>query len=357
MSIETLGWNGGWNERFESHRSAGLEPGRIAGQDRERYDVLDGRGACVAEVAGRFRHEARGPEEYPAVGDWVAMRPREHDGPRTIVAVLPRRTAFVRKQAGRETVAQVVAANVETVFVVTALDGDFNLRRVERYLATVWDGGATPVVVLNKADLAEDVTSRVAEVDAVAPGVDVVAVSATESWGLERLAPWLSPGHTVALLGSSGVGKSTLVNALRGDDRQRTGPVREWDSRGRHTTTRRELLSLPGGAWLIDTPGIKELQLWVDEGSVEQSFPDIAELAARCRFRDCRHREEPGCAVRTALAEGTLPQERFASWNKLQREAAWLAAKQDQRVRAEQEARWRAIRMEHRRRSQRSPKR
>jgi len=357
MSIETLGWNQHWNESFTVHRDHGCEPGRILGQDRERYDVRDLHGESSAEVAGRFRHEARGPEDFPAVGDWVALRPRVHDGPRTIVAVLPRRTVFTRKQAGRETVAQIVAANVDTAFVVAGLDGDFNLRRLERYLATVWDGGARPVIVLNKADLSADAAERVAEVEAVAPGVPVCAVSATSGQGLDTLAPWLLGGTTVVLLGSSGVGKSTLVNALLGAARQKTGAVRECDSRGRHTTTRRELLPLPGGAWLIDTPGIKELQLWIDQETLEESFPEVTALATRCRFRDCRHGAEPGCAVQAALSDGTLSRERFASWSKLQREAAWLAGKQDQRVRAEQEARGRAVRMEHRRRTQRSPKR
>lgn len=357
MSIEMLGWNQSWNERFEVYRARREEPARVSGQDRERYDVLDGHGEFSAEISGRFRHEAQVPEDFPAVGDWVALRPRAHEGPRTIVAVLPRATAFTRKQAGRETVAQVVAANVDTAFVIAGLDGDFNLRRLERYLATVWDGGASPVIVLNKADLVGDVGIRTAEVEAIAPGVPVAAVSAIEGRGLEALEAWLGAGQTIALLGSSGVGKSTLVNALLGIERQKTGEVREWDSRGRHTTTRRELIALPGGAWLVDTPGIKELQLWIEGDTLADSFPEVAALAAACRFRDCRHNAEPGCAVRAALHDGRLSRDRFTSWTKLQREAAWLAAKQDQRVRAEQEARWRAIRMENRRRTHQSPKR
>ena len=357
MSIQTMGWNEQRNESFAPYRAQGYEPARITGQDRERYDVIDDHGEWSAEVSGRLRHEARTPEDFPAVGDWVALRPHTHDGPRTIVAVLPRLTVFTRKQAGRETVAQVVAANVDTAFVVAALDRDFNLRRLERYLSTVWDGGASPVVVLNKMDLSDEIDERIAEVDSIAPGVPVVAVSALEARGLDSLAPWLTAGSTVVLIGSSGVGKSTLVNALLGEERQTTGAVREWDSRGRHTTTRRELVPLEGGAWLLDTPGIKELQLWIDEETLGDSFPEIAALAAECRFRDCRHVAEPGCAVQAALKQGTLPQERLASWSKLQREAAWLAAKQDQRLKAEQEARWRAVRMEHRRRTQQSPKR
>jgi ribosome biogenesis GTPase len=356
MSLESLGWNEHWAKAFELHAGQGREPGRISGQDRERYGVLAANEESAAEVAGRFRHEASAASDFPAVGDWVALKPREHDGPRTIVAVLPRRTSFTRKQAGRETEAQVVAANVDTAFVVAGLDADFNPRRIERYLATAWDGGTTPVVVLSKADLADDLEARIADVEAVAPGVSVVVVCAAESRGLEALGRWLRAGDTVALLGSSGVGKSTLANALLGAERQATGAVRP-DSRGRHTTTRRELLALPGGGLLIDTPGIRELQLWADEDALAPSFPEIAELAARCRFRDCGHRSEPGCAVRAAERDGTLPADRLASWRKLQRELAWLAAKQDRRLRAAQESRWRSITLAHRRQASRSPKR
>jgi ribosome biogenesis GTPase len=357
MSIEALGWNARWEESFTIHRRQGCEPGRVSGQDRERYDVFDATGESAAEVSGRFRHEALGPSDFPAVGDWVALRPREHEGPRTIVAVLPRATAFVRKEAGNVTAAQVVAANIDSVFVVAGLDGDFNARRIERFLATAWDGGASPVVVLNKADLVDDLEASVAEVESAAPGVPVVAVSASEGRGLASLDPWLASGRTIALLGSSGVGKSTLLNALLGESRQSTGPVRESDSRGRHTTTRRELVALPGGAWLIDTPGIRELQMWADESSLAISFPEITELSESCRFRDCKHDTEPGCAVLEAERNGTLPSERLASWRKLQREMFWLATKQDQRLRAQQEARWRAIGRAQRQHTKRNPKR
>jgi ribosome biogenesis GTPase len=358
MSIDRLGWDVRWNELFEKYRRQGCEPGRISGQDQQRYDVRDGNGESVAEVSGRFRHEATGAADFPAVGDWVALRAASaHEGPRTIVGVLPRRTAFVRRGAGETTEAQVVAANIDTAFVVVGLDGDFNVRRIERYLATAWDGGASPVVVLNKADLADDLDARIAEVEAVAAGTPVVAVSATEVRAIESLAPWLAAGRTVALLGSSGVGKSTLVNVLLGETKQRTGPVREWDSRGRHTTTRRELVELPGGAWLIDTPGIRQLQLWADEDSLDTSFPEIAELAARCRFRDCHHVAEPGCAVLEAAGSGVLPADRLASWRKLQREVVWLAIRQDQRLRLEQEARWRTIHRAQRQHTKRNPKR
>ena len=260
-----------------------------------------------------------------------------------IHGLVPRAGAFTRKVAGETTEEQVIAANVDVAFLVAGLDHDFNPRRLERYVVAVWESGATPVLVLNKADLGERVEERQAEAAAAAPGVAVVALSARERTGLETLGAWLEPGCTVALLGSSGAGKSTLVNALLGEDRQATGEVREDDSRGRHTTTRRELIVLPGGALLIDTPGLRELQLWSGEESLAGAFPDVEALAASCRFRDCRHAGEPGCAVRAAVESGALEEARFESWVKLQRELRWLDARQDQRARAEQEARWKAI--------------
>ncbi len=342
MSLESLGWNARFEESFTVHRTRGLVPARVAREDRTRHVVLDESGARPAELAGRLRHEARTRAELPAVGDWVAVRPGAAS-PAIIEAVLPRASAFVRKDVGDATEAQVVAANVDTVFLVSGLDHDYNPRRIERYLAAAWESGATPVVVLNKADLAEDREARVAEVEALAPGAAVLAVSALEGDGIGALAPWLLPGHTIALLGSSGVGKSTLVNALLGHERQATGAVREDDSRGRHTTTHRELVALPGGALLLDTPGMRVLKLWGDEDAVDGAFPEIASLAEGCRFRDCRHESEPGCAVLAAEADGSLPTERLESWRKLQREAHWLATRMDARARAAEEAKWKAI--------------
>ena len=342
MSLHHLGWNAHFENLFVPHRSRGLEPARVSREDRGRYGILDERGARSAELAGRLRHEARTRAELPAVGDWVALRPGAASSG-VIDAVLPRASAFTRKLAGETTEEQVVAANVDVVFLVSGLDADFNPRRIERYLAAAWESGAEPVVVLNKADLAHDLESRLAEVAAVAPGAAVVPLSALGGQGLETLEPWLRPGRTVALLGSSGVGKSTLVNALLGEARQETGGVREDDSRGRHTTTHRELVPLPGGAVLLDTPGMRELQLWGDESGLDGAFPEITELAERCRFRDCGHEGEPGCAVLGAVGDGTLGADRLESWRKLQRELRWLASRQDARARAEQLAKWKVI--------------
>lgn len=343
MLLRSIGWTDRLDSEFHPHRAAGLAPARIAREDRGRYRALTADGERPAEVSGRFRHEARARADFPAVGDWVAVRAARDGGPCVIEARLPRSSAFVRKAAGETTEEQVVAANVDTVLLVCGLDGDLNPRRIERFLAAAWESGAAPVVVLNKADLAEDPDARVAEIERVAPGVPVVAVSARSGDRLDALAPWLAPGRTVALLGSSGVGKSTLVNALLGEARQETGDVRADDSRGRHTTTHRELVPLPGGAVLVDTPGLRELQLWADASVLDDAFPDIGALAERCRFRDCRHAAEPGCAVRAAAESGALAPERLESWRKLQRELRWLEGKQDVRVRIEEQARWKAI--------------
>jgi ribosome biogenesis GTPase len=341
MSLHSIGWTERLEQAFATFRARMLEPARVAREERGRYRLLLDDRETAGEMAGRLRHEAQRRADLPAVGDWVAVRPDATVA--VIVAVLPRSSAFLRKVAGETTEEQVVAANVDTVFLVSGLDLDFNPRRIERYLTAAWESGAEPVVVLNKADLASDAEARAAEVESIAPGTAVVTVSALARRGLEALAPWLGAGRTVALLGSSGVGKSTLVNALIGEDRQSTGPVREDDARGRHTTTHRELVPLPGGAVLLDTPGMRELQLWGDEAGLAEAFADVAALAAECRFRDCGHGEEPGCAVREAVERGALEADRLASWHKLQRELRWLATRQDARARAEVEARWKQI--------------
>jgi ribosome biogenesis GTPase / thiamine phosphate phosphatase len=342
MSLQDLGWTPRVGDAFLALHPTGLALARVARQDRERYRLLTADGECEAVLAGRLRHDAGASTDLPATGDWVAVRPAA-DGGAVIVTVLPRSGAFLRRRAGEATVEQVVAANVDTVFVVVGLDADFNLRRIERYLVAGWESGAAPVVVLNKADLAADLGERLAAVAAVAPGVPTVALSARERHGLEALAPWLVPGVTVALLGSSGVGKSTLVNALVGEERQATRPVRADDSRGRHTTSCRELIRLPGGALLLDTPGMRELGPWCESEDLSATFPDVAALADGCRFRDCQHESEPGCGVRDAVERGALDATRLESWHRLRRELRWMASRRDARARAEEEGRWKAI--------------
>jgi len=277
------------------------------------------------------------------VGDWVAITAPGEGRRGVIQIILPRRSKFSRKVAGRETTEQVVAANIDTVFLMMGLDGDYNLRRIERYLITARDGGAAPVVVLNKADVCDEVDARVREVQEVAQSAPVHAVSTKGDGVIDTLDPYLAPGRTIALLGSSGVGKSTLVNRLVGHQMQATRAVRVTDHRGRHTTTRRELIVVTGGALLIDTPGLRELQLWDGAGGMDQTFDDIEALGAGCRFRDCRHDAEPGCAVKAAAEAGQLDLSRLDSYRQLHRERAFLAAQQDERASQERKRQARTI--------------
>ena len=330
MTLEELGWSPALEAAFREHAEAGLQPARIAVAYGATFRVVGPDRDELADIAGRMRHEATGRRDLPAVGDWVALTPTTIKGGRsTIQAVLPRRSVFSRKVAGEETAEQIVATNVDTAFLVTALDRDFNLRRLERYLAMTWESGARPVILLNKADLGDDVDTRRLEADRVALGVPVHVVSARANTGLDALVPYLLPGQTIAVLGSSGVGKSTLINRLLGEERLATREVRDSDHRGRHTTTHRELVPLPGGALLIDTPGMRELQLWTAEAGVSEAFDDIARLAAGCNFADCQHDTEPRCAVKAAVEEGTLPAARLENFHKLQREQAHLERRQD----------------------------
>ena len=337
MDLKEFGWDDGYAAAFEPYATEGFLPARVIKQQRDLSTLAGATGEVEACVTGRFRHQAASPADYPAVGDWVAMT--DQDGHRAVIhAVLPRRSAFVRKVAGEVVEAQVAASNVDTVFLVSGLDGDFNLRRIERYLTTAWTSGASPVIVLNKSDLRDDLPDVVTAVSLIAPGVPVVALSALGAGSLEALGPYLVPRRTVALLGSSGVGKSTLVNRLLGEERLATSPVSDAEAgRGRHTTTTRELVRLPGGALLIDTPGMRELQLWADEDGLDRAFDEIDRLAAGCRFRDCRHEQEPGCAVRSAVEAGTLDARRLASYLKLRRELGFLELKRDVKARRQQE--------------------
>jgi ribosome biogenesis GTPase / thiamine phosphate phosphatase len=313
------------NEHDPSQRTV-----RVVAQHRDRYVVRDESGTDRdAVLSGRLRHEVTTGEDLPAVGDWVIVSGAgDEDGVFQIRSLMPRRGAFRRKAAGDTTDVQIVAANVDLAIIATALPGDVNLRRIERYLTLAWESGAVPLVILTKADLVDDPELAIADVHTVAPGVDVLAISTLTGEGVDELRSRLQPGTTAVLIGSSGVGKSTLVNALLGEDRLRTGAVRD-DGAGRHTTTHRELLELPGGASLIDTPGMRELQLWSSAEGFDAAFDDITALATECRFRDCVHDSEPGCAVRGAVELGALEESRLTSWHDLRRELAYLDRKQD----------------------------
>jgi ribosome biogenesis GTPase len=340
--LTALGWDDRLTEQFEPLRRAGLIPGRVAIQHRGAYDVLTEAGELRCDVAGRLYDEAASPADLPAVGDWVAIAARPDEGAGTVQAVLPRRTKFSRKTAWQASEEQVLAANVDVALIVTSLNEDLNLRRLERYLTLAWESGAGPVLVLTKADLADDVPAAVGAVESVAFGAPVIAVSSVTGEGLDELRKHLRPGVTAALLGSSGVGKSTLVNRLAGEELLSTREIRD-DGRGRHTTTRRELIQLPGGSLVIDTPGMREVQLWIADEGLEEAFSDVTELFEHCRFSDCAHSSEPGCAVKEALAEGTLTPERWESYQKLQRELAHLERRIDKRAAAEERKRWKAL--------------
>lgn len=337
--LQSLGWSPEWAAAFELHHAGaeGLSPARVVEEHRGAWRVCSEAGTLSAEVSGRLSYTATGAEDLPAVGDFVAIAARPDEGRATIHAVLPRRSALIRKSPDRAATAQVLAANLEFAWIVTSANRDFNPRRIERTVALIRDGGAEPVVVLSKCDLIADPTDWIEEAEHAAPGTAVVAVSAQTGTGIEALAPWLREGHTGVLIGSSGVGKSTLVNRLAGRELLETRDIRADDDKGRHTTTHRQVVTLERGGVLIDTPGLRELALWGEEvGAIEEAFPEIAERAAECRFRDCQHAGEPGCAVAAAIAAGEIDPARLVSLGKLEREAHRIAIQRDGRAQQEE---------------------
>lgn len=334
-SLHDLGWNAHFAEAFAPHAKTGVIPGRVSLEHNHVLRVLSEQGEHLAEVSGRVKHHASGRHELPAVGDWVVLR-LDDGGRCQIRAVLPRTGRFARKAAGEWTEEQVVAANIDTVFLVTGLDGDFNPRRIERYLVLAGDSGARPVVILNKADLADDADELAAQMAATAPDVPIHVISAADGRGFDALDQYLGPGRTVALLGSSGAGKSSIVNRLVGSAVLPTRSVRESDSRGRHTSVHRQMIVLPRGGVVIDTPGMRELQLWGADAAPADVFAEVAAVADACRFRDCRHRQEPGCAVKAAVEAGTLDPDRYEHFVKLDEEREALEVRQNEKALLEQ---------------------
>ena len=340
-SLNDLGWSEFFASQIaENEIESEAVAARVAEENREMYRLLSESGEFMAEVSGKFRHEITGRADFPAVGDWVLASTRSGEGRATVHRVLTRKSKFSRKIAGKKTEEQIVAANVDVVFLVSSLNSEFNLRRLERYVTLAWESGAQPVIVLNKSDLAEDPEEFRRRAEAAAIGVRVILTSAFRGDGMEEIREVMrGEGRavkTAALLGSSGVGKSSLINAILGMQLLDTGEVRQGDDKGRHTTTTRHLIVAPGGGVLIDTPGMRELQLWDASEGIDQAFGEIAELAANCKFRDCKHMDEPGCAVRAAVESGELAAERLESFHKLGREEKFVAAKQDAAVRAAQ---------------------
>jgi ribosome biogenesis GTPase len=345
--LHRLGWDDGWEAAFAEYRAVGLEPARVAIQHRGAYDLLGEVGELRASAANRLVRDDR----LPAVGDWVGVDPTTG----MIEALLDRRTVLSRKETLDTVREQVLAANVDVAFLVQALPLDFNVRRLERYLAMAWESGAQPVVLLTKTDLVDDLAPFLAEVETVTLGAaPVEAVSAKTGDGLDDLLHWFEGNRTAVLLGSSGVGKSTIVNALAGEELLATQEVREDDHRGRHTTSHRELILLPGGGIVIDTPGIRELQLWdASESGMSETFSDVEELAGQCKFNDCTHTSEPECAVLAGVADGTLSNERLQSWFKLQRELRAIAIRHDHLLRKEETRKWKLLGKEGKARARR----
>lgn len=336
--IEQYGWNSNWEEKMTGSGIAG----RVLLEHKNLYRVMTNEGELLSSLSGKFKFE-HNREAFPAVGDWVVLdqMPGEEKG--IIHEVLPRSSQFSRKMAGLTTEIQLIAVNVDFVFLVMSLNHDFNVRRLERYLLAAWDSGATPVVVLTKKDTCEDLEYYIKEVEAIAFGVDIFAVSSVTGEGIDLLGSLLAAHKTGALLGSSGVGKSSLINALSGVEVMAVNDIRTDDSKGRHTTTHRELTLLPEGGLLIDTPGMREFQLWDTSEGVSASFQDIEDLALACRFRDCQHVKEPGCAIQEAIYNGTLKRERYKSYVKLMRELAHIDRKNDAIAKKAETNKWKQI--------------
>jgi len=350
MELTHIGFNDKVKEAFEKIAKVNQIIGRISLEHKRIYRVWTVYGELLCEVSGKLAYGAQSREEYPAVGDWVILTPRSAEAKGTITNILPRKSKFSRKVAGNNTEEQIVAANVDTIFLVNSLNEDLNIRRLERYVTLTWESGASPVIVLTKADLAADLSEKLRVVESVALGIPVITISVVNNTGLDQLKTYLHPGKTVALLGSSGVGKSTLTNYLCGYEKQEVQEIRDTDAKGRHTTTNREMVLLPNNAILIDTPGMRELQLWNSEEGISNSFSEIEELAASCKFRDCQHEKEMGCAVKLAIEQGELEEERLQSYKKLLRELAFLERRQDKKAKSDEKKKWKSTTKQFRKR-------
>jgi ribosome biogenesis GTPase len=343
MNLKHYGFNPFFESCFREYSGNGYIPGRVAIQNKSNYVVYSEHGELTAEVSGKMMFDAEDKEDYPAVGDWVVMRPILDEQKAIIDKVLPRQTVFSRKEAGSRTERQILASNIDTVFIMTSLNHDFNLRRLERYMVLALESGASPVIVLSKADICEDITNKVTETNSIAGDISVHVLSSIKHQGVDELKHYFEGNKTIAVLGSSGVGKSTFINTLIGDESLKTLEISSYKDKGHHATTRRELILIPAGGLVVDTPGMRELQLWEGGEGIENVFDDIEELIHKCKFSDCRHEDEPGCAVREAIENGELDEKRFESYLKMKREARYFENRKDHKASLVEKKRWKKI--------------
>lgn len=343
MELKNLGFDAFVEKHLQGCKSKNLFIGRISAEYKENYKIFSEEGELNAFISGKFRNNCKTREDFPAVGDWVLFDYLKNENKAIINQILPRKSKFSRKVAGQQTQEQIIASNVDFAFIVCALNYDFNLRRIERYLSLIWQSGATPVVILTKTDLCSDVLNKISEVQNIAFGVDIHAISNISTEGIDFLQKYFEEDKTVVLLGSSGVGKSSLINNLANENIMRVNVLRANLDKGRHTTTHKQMILLPKGGLIIDTPGIRELQLWDAEDGISHTFSDIEELAQNCKFCDCTHSSEPGCAVQKAIKDGVLEVGRLENYSKVQKEQNYLLSRQTQSAAKVERDKWKSI--------------